>query len=112
MARMIACMIGFFLFGVLYGEILNKLLKPIEFSINVYLFAGSISLIFLLSQLILGHFEKKASVSRKDELKFKKIRKYYHILLASVAFILLAAVPFIWWGAILTVSIMANKGIK
>jgi hypothetical protein len=87
-------MIGFFVFGVIYAEILNGL-KLFEFRVNVYLFAGSISLIFLFSELILKHFETRASISNQDEIKFKKIKDYYYRCLAFLGFILLVALPFL-----------------
>ena len=105
------CLIGFFVFGVIYAEILNGL-KLFEFRVNVYLFAGSISLIFLFSELILKHFETRASISNQDEIKFKKIKDYYYRCLAFLGFILLVALPFIWWGTIKRFADMANKGIR
>ena len=111
MTRIIVCLIGFFVFGVIYAEILNGL-KLFEFRVNVYLFAGSISLIFLFSELILKHFETRASISNQDEIKFKKIKDYYYRCLAFLGFILLVALPFIWWGTIKRFADMANKGIR
>jgi hypothetical protein len=104
-------MIGVFVFGVIYAEILNEL-KLFDFRVNEYLFAGSISLIFLFSELILKHFETRASMSNQDEIKFKKIKDFYYICLAFLGFILLIAAPFIWWGAIKRLADMANKGIR
>ena len=74
MIRIIVCMIFFFIFGVIYAEILNEF-KFFDFRVNVYIFAGSISLIFLFSELILKHFETRASLSNQDEIKFKKIKR-------------------------------------
>jgi len=104
-------MIGFFIFGVIYAEILNGL-KLFDFRVNVYIFAGSILLIFLFSELILKHFETRASISNQDEIKFKKIKDYYYLCLAFLGFILLVAVPFVWWGAIKRLADIANKGIR
>jgi hypothetical protein len=100
-------MIGFFIFGVIYGEILNEF-KLFDFRVNVYIFAGSISLIFLFSELILMHFEKSASLSNQDGIRFKKIRDSYYLCLAFVGIILFVAVPFIWWGAIKRLADIAN----
>lgn len=111
MTRIIVCMIGFFVFGVIYAEILNGL-KLFDFRVNVYIFAGSISLTFLFSELIFKHFENRASISNKDEIKFKKIKDYYYICLAFVGLILLVALPFIWWGTIKRLADIANKGIR
>jgi hypothetical protein len=104
-------MIGFFVFGVIYAEILNGL-KLFVCRVNAYLFASSIALIFLFSELILKHFKTKALLSNQDEIKFKKIKNYYYICLAFLAFILLVALPFIWWGTIKRLADLANKGIR
>lgn len=111
MIRIIACMIGIFIFGVIYAEILNGL-KLFEFKINVYLFAGSVSLIFLASEIMFKHFETRESRSEQDKIKFKKIKEFYFICLAFLGLILLVAVPFIWWGAIKRLAVMANEGIR
>jgi hypothetical protein len=111
MIHIIVCIIGFFVFGVIYAEILNGL-ELFEFRVNVYLFAGSISVIFVCSELILKHFEARASISNQDETKFKRIKDFYYICLAFLGFILLVAVPFIWWGTIKRLAEMANEGIR
>jgi hypothetical protein len=106
-------MIGFFVFGIISAEILNGFgLKLFKFRVNVYLFAGSISLIFLFSDLTLKHLETRASTSYHDAIKFKKIKEYYYIFLAFLGVILLVALPFIWWGAIKRLADMANEGIR
>ena len=111
MIRIIVCIIGFFVFGVIYAEILNEL-KLFDFRVNEYLFAGLISLIFFFSEFILKHFETRASMSNHDEIKFKKIKDFYYICLSFLGFILLIAAPFIWWGAIKSLADLANKGIR
>ena len=111
MTRIIVCIIGVFVFGVIYAEILNEV-KLFDFRVNAYLFAGSISLIFLFSELILKHYEKGASKSSQDDIKFRKIKDFYYISLALLGFILLVAAPVIWWGAIKRLAHMANEGIR
>ena len=104
-------MIGVFVFGIIYAEILNEL-KLFAFRVNAYLFAGSISLIFLFAELILMYFGKRESISNQDESRLKKIKDFYYICLALLGFILLVAAPFIWWGAIKRLAHMANEGIR
>ena len=111
MIRIIVCMIGFFVFGIIYAEILNEF-QLFEFKINVYIIAGSISLIFLFSELIFKHLETRASLSNQDEIKFKKIKQYFYICLGFLGIILLVAVPFIWWGTIKRLADLANEGIR
>jgi hypothetical protein len=104
-------MICFFIFGVVYAEILNAF-RFFDFRVNVYNFAGSISLIFLFSELILKYFETRAILPNQNESKFKKIKDYYYICLAFLGFILLVAVPFIWWGTIKRLADIANEGAR
>ena len=111
MKRIIVCIIGVFVFGVIYAEILNEL-KLFAFRVNVYIFAGSISIIYLFSELILKYFEKRKSISSQEESRFKKIKDFYYICLALLGFVLLVAAPFIWWGAIKRLARMANEGIR
>lgn len=104
-------MIGFFIFGVVYAEILNQF-RLFHFRVNVYIFAGSISLIFLFSELILKYYTTKALLSNQDEIKFKKIKDYYYLCLAFLGFILMVALPFIWWGTIKRLADIANEGAR
>jgi len=103
MIRIIVCSIGFFVFGVLYAEILNGL-NIFHFKANVYIFALLISFIFLLSELILKHFEENAKLSNNAEIKLHKIKNMYYIILSIMACVLLILIPFIWWGAIKTLA--------
>ena len=111
MIRTIVCVIGIFVFGVIYAEILNGL-HIFDFKVNVYFFAGSISSVFLFSDSLFRYFGEKASISAYYQNKFMKIQGYYYLSLAILGFILLVAVPFVWWGAIKKLSIMANEGIR
>ena len=107
MVRATVCVVGTFVFGVIYGEILNGL-NIIALNVNVYLFAGSISLTFLFFDILFNYFEKRASEPDQAESKLKKFKEYYSIFLAIVGFILLVAIPFVWWGAIKTLAVQAK----
>ena len=107
MFRNLICTTGFFVFGVLYAEILNGL-NILYFKMNVYLFAGLVSLIFLVSELILKHFETEAKKSSIGEIKFQKVKDIYYIGFAILGFVLLILIPFVWWGAIKTLADMTK----
>jgi len=94
-------------FGVLYAEILNGL-NIFNFKMNVYLFAGLVSLIFLVSELILKHFETEAKMSSIGEIKLQKAKDIYYIGLGILGFVLLILMPFVWWRAIKTLADMAK----
>jgi hypothetical protein len=103
-------MIGFFLFGILYAEILNNL-DLISYKFNPYIFGTVISLVFLISEIVLKHFQNRASLSNQNQLKFDRIRNIYYICMSIIGFILLVMVPLVWWGAIKKLAESANKGI-
>lgn len=111
MARLIFYIIGVFVFGVIYTEILNGL-KLFDFSIPVYGFAGFISLVFLFLESIMKYFEARSSRSDADEARYRKFRDYCYKWLALLGFVLLIALPFIWWGAIKRLAVMAEQGIR
>ena len=107
MVRAIVCLIGTFVFGVIYGEILNGL-NIFDLNVNVYLFAGSISSTFLFFDILFNYLEKGTPESDQDEIKLKYFKEYYYVFLALIGFALLVAVPFVWWGAIKTLALQAK----
>ena len=109
MLRIIVCTIAFFLFGVLYAEIINSF-DLIRFMLNPYVFGAIVSSVFLFSEILLRRFEERAGLSNQDHMRFGKIRHIYYIGLSIIGFILLAMVPFVWWGTIKKLAESANKG--
>jgi membrane-anchored glycerophosphoryl diester phosphodiesterase (GDPDase) len=103
-------MVGFFLFGVLYAEIISSFYVS-HFRINAYSFGTFISLVYLISEVILKHLEDRAKLSNPDHNKYIKVRKIYYIIMCIMGFILFVMVPFVWWGAIRKLAESANKGI-
>lgn len=75
MYRTLTCLIGSFVFGVIYAEILNSL-NIFDLTVNVYLFAGSISLAFLFFDMLFNYLGKRASESSQDEIRLKKFKEY------------------------------------
>jgi len=104
-------MIGLFGFGVIAAEILNNF-NLFNFKIEVYFLAVPISLIFLVSELLLRHFEIKASSSVSDEIKYQRVKNYYYLFLSGIGFFLLISIPFLWWGAIKKLARLANESMK
>jgi hypothetical protein len=110
MLRLIVCMIGLFLFGVLYAEIFNGF-DWIGFKLNPYIFGTIVAAVFLVSEIVLKRFEERARRSNQDRVRCEKIRQIVYVGLSILGFILLVMVPFIWWGAIKKLAESANKGI-
>ena len=110
MLRLIVCTIAFFIFGVLYAEIINSF-DLISYRLNPYIFGAIIAAVFLISEIVLKRFEEKAGLSHQDRMRFEKIRHFYYMGLSILGFILLVMIPFVWWGAIKKLAESANKGI-
>ena len=110
MLRIIVCTIAFFLFGVLYAEIINSF-DLIRFMLNPYVFGAIVSSVFLFSEILLRRFEERAGLSNQDQERFEKIRRIYYLGLSVIGVILFIMLPFVWWGAIKKLAESANKGI-
>jgi hypothetical protein len=110
MLRIMVCTIAFFIFGVLYAEIINRF-DWLSYKLNPYIFGGLVSAVFLISEVVLKRFEERAGLTDQDRTRFEKVRHIYYFGLSIIAFILLVMIPFIWWGAIRKLAESANKGI-
>jgi hypothetical protein len=104
------CMIGVFIFGVLYAEILNGF-DRISYRLNPYIFGAIISTLFLVSEILWKRFGGRAGLSNQDRMRFDKMQQVYYICVSIIGFILLVMLPLIWWGAIKKLAESANKGI-
>jgi len=103
-------MIGVFIFGVLYAEILNGF-DWVSYRLNSYIFGAIISTLFLFSEILWKRFGGRAGLSNQDRMRFDKMQQVYYICVSIIGFILLVMLPFIWWGAIKKLAESANKGI-
>ena len=110
MLRIIVCTIAFFLFGVLYAEIINSF-DLISYKLNPYIFGAIIAAGFFISEIVLKRFEERTGLSHQDHERFEKIKQIYYLGLSVIGVILLVMVPFVWWGAIKKLAESANKGI-
>jgi len=108
MSRLIAGLIAWLGLGVIITEILNNF-NLFDFRLKVHFVAGPILLIFLLSQLILKHFENKANSSIDDENKYQRIINIYYLFLGLIGLCFLLSIPFLWWGVIKKLAISANE---
>ena len=110
MLRIVVCMIGVFIFGVLYAEILNGF-DWVSYRLNPYIFGAVIATLFFVSEVLWKRFEERAALSNQDRMRFDKMRQIYTICISIIGFIVLVMVPFVWWGAIKKLAESANKGI-
>jgi len=110
MLRLPVCMLGLFVFGIIYAEILNSF-DWFNYKLNPYVFGAIIATVFVSSEILLKRLEERAKLSDQDNVRFEKIRQIYYIGLSIIGFILLVMVPIVWWGAIKKLAESANKGI-
>jgi Trk-type K+ transport system membrane component len=108
--RITACIVGYFLFGAFYAEILNSFDAPyIRF--NVYVFGIVTALAFLVFDLVLNHYKSRSELSDQDAFLYNKVKRYYYVCLSIIGFVLLIMVPLVWWGAIRKLAEDASKGV-
>ena len=99
MSRLIAGVIAWFGLGVIITEILNNF-NLFDFRLKVHFVAVPILLIFLLSELVKNYF------------KHQRIITIYNLFLGLIGLIFLLSIPFLWWGVIKKLSMLANEGKK
>ena len=109
MHRLILGVIAWFGLGVIIAEIINTV-GLFEFRLKVLFVAGPITTLYLISQFALKHFERKADVSKHAEKWHRKFKTYYHVMLCVIGLCFLFSIPFLWWGVIKKLAMVANEG--
>ena len=109
MFRLIAGMIGLFLFGVILAEVLNNF-ELFDFRVNVFFVALPLSLGFWFHESIIKKLEANLNSSPGDEIKYRKFIGIYYKILWLFGLIVLLGTPFLWWGAIMKLAKLANEG--
>ncbi len=109
MSRLIAGTIGFFLFGVIVAEIINNF-DLFDFKLKVYWAAVPLAVGFLFHELIIKNLEHRLNTSIEDTIRYKKIIAVYYAFLWIIGLCALLATPFLWWGLIKGLAILANEG--
>ena len=101
--------IALFGFGVILAEVLNNF-NLFNFKLEVYIFAGSITLTFLSIKVIIKVYREKAKFSIENKKKYNQILDVANIFLVLIALLGLISLPFLWWGIIKKLAMTANVG--
>jgi hypothetical protein len=104
-------MLGWFGFGVLLAEIVNHL-QWFESELGVGWVAVPLSLGFLVFELGLRHRRKKAALCPADEIRCRRMVAAFQILQCLAVAVLLIAIPFLWWGVIKKLAVLAHEGFR
>lgn len=108
MARVIAGLLGWFGLGIIFAEIIN-VSKLFDFKLNAFIFAITISFVYLFFQLVLKYLNKKLIVSLKDNSRYQKVKTIYRILFFLIGISCLISIPFLWWGVIKKLAVLAYE---
>jgi hypothetical protein len=109
MLRVIAGLFAWVGLGVIITEIINNS-NLFAFRFKVPFVAAAISLIFLLYQLMLKHFKKKANSSIEDEIRYRRVITLYRLFVWIIGLCCLLGIPFLWWGVIKKLATSAKEG--
>ena len=109
MARLIVGLIAWFGLGVIIAEIINTT-GLFGFRLKVLFVAGPIAILYLISQIALKYFERKAEEYSHAATWHRKIKTYYHLMLCIIGLCFLVSIPFLWWGVIKKLAMAANEG--
>lgn len=108
MTRIIVGAIAWFGFGIILAEVLNNF-ELVKLRIDPASFAGFLSAVFLMFKLSLRYYEKKSGLSHADKKKFKKIFRIYEVLIMLIGILLFILIPFLWFGVIKRLAMIANE---
>ena len=109
MLRLIAGTTGAFLFGIIIAEIMNHF-GSFDFKLPVLLIAAPLSLGFLFHELIIKRLVDKQNSSTHDESRFQKAITIYYTVLWIIGILAVLGIPFLWWGVIKKLAVLANEG--
>ncbi len=110
-SRIFAGSIAWFGLGVILAESLNAS-ALLGLRLNAVSAGGAISAIYLLSQILLRHLEKKAGLSEKNQKNYARISRLYRIALWVLGLSCMVSIPFLWWGVIKKLAVSAKEGLK
>ncbi len=99
MSRLVIGFLAWFGLSVIITEAINNF-SIFDFRLKVHFVAVPILLIFLLSELVIKNFQKKANSSADDKNMHQRIITIYNLFLGLIGLIFLLSIPFLWWGVI------------
>jgi hypothetical protein len=111
MSRLITGLLTWFGLSVIITEVVNNF-SSLDFRLKVHFVAIPVLLIFLLSELVINNFQNKANSSAVGKNKHQRIITVYNLFLGLDGLIFLLSIPFLWWGVIKKLSMIANEGKK
>ena len=111
MSRLIAGLLAWFGLSVIITEAVNNF-SWFDFRLKVHFAAVPVLLIFLLSELVIKNFQKKANSSAEDKNNHQRIITIYNLFIGLIGLIFLLSIPFLWWGVIKKLAMLANEGKK
>jgi hypothetical protein len=108
-SRYIAATVGGLIFGAVVAEVINAS-ELLAFRLNAPYAGVVFGAAILLSMMIYDYFDSKAKQSKEAQGKFEKLLSVYGVVAGFILLLIVISLPFLWWGAIMTVAGAAKTG--
>jgi len=111
MPRLIVGMMMWFGMGIVVAEVLRNFgFDP--FHLTPAALAAAFSLLFLFSDRLLHHLKNGSRGSGDPEGAYRKTVDLFEYLKFILTVLILLFIPFLWWGVIRKLAVIANEGKK
>ena len=110
-SRLIAGLLAWFGLSVIYTEIINNF-NLLGFKLKFYYVAIPVLVIFLFSELLINIYQSRANFLPDQINKRQPILTAYNLILGLIGLIFLVSIPFLWWGVIKKLAMVASQGKK
>jgi FtsH-binding integral membrane protein len=108
MIRLIACGLGLAGFGVIIAEIINNA-QFLGIKVKPYIVVIAFLAIFTVHELFIERIKQKyisfAGLKRKDKI----VLTLYNLIYGIIGVLMFLGIPYLWWGVIKKLAMMANE---
>jgi hypothetical protein len=109
MLRVVACALGLAGFGVIIAEIINNA-QFLGIKVKPYIVVIAFLAIFTVHELFIERIKQKyisfAGLKRKDKI----VLTLYNLIYGIIGVLMFLGIPYLWWGVIKKLAMMANEG--
>jgi len=108
MIRLIACGLGLAGFGVIIAEVINNA-NLLEHRLQPYAVVMVILVIYAVHELLEARIKKKSTSPVGLDRKDKFFIVVYDVIYGLIGILMLLGIPYLWWGVIKKLAMLANK---
>ncbi len=109
MIRLIACGLGLAGFGVIIAEVINNT-QLLEHRLQPYAVVIVILVIYAVHELLETRIKKKSTSPVGLDRTDKIFIVAYDVIYGLLGILMLLAIPYLWWGVIKRLAMLAKEG--